>query len=540
MPAKQGNVMTTSAKFKEFQATHKLTELAKHPFDLTKEGNLTPQRIKKMVAEACGYKLLYATERVTDEVISTLNALAKESHALEKMASMQAGDKVNYIEGYPSENRPALHTAMRDLFGDVPIEPGALEAVNLAKREHKKLKAFVEEIDKQNRFTDVITIGMGGSDLGPKAIYMALKGHRRQGWNVHFISNIDPDDAAEVLKEVDPKKTLVLVISKSGKTLETLTNEALVWKHFEEAGLNPQEHFVAITGEGSPMDDPKRYRASFYIWDFIGGRYSVTSMVGAVSLSLALGYDKFMDFLRGAHAMDRVALIPDINTNLPLMDALLGIWNRNFLDYPTVALIPYSQALVRFPAHIQQVDMESNGKHIDKHGQRVEFETGPIIWGEPGTSAQHSFYQLIHQGTSIIPLEFIGFKESQDQEDIEVQGTTSQEKLLANLFAQTIALATGQRNENPNKEFDGNRPSRLLLAHNLSPFSLGALLALFEHRVVFQGFIWGINSFDQEGVQLGKVLAEKIIDLYAAKRTKGKASAYPLGEAFINHLDTFT
>ncbi len=252
------------------------------------------------------------------------------------------------------------------------------------------------------------------------------------------------------------------------------------------------------------------------------------------------GMDIYDEILKGCHAMDQAALKTDLRQNLPLLGALLTIWNRNFLGYPTVALIPYSQALRRYSAHIQQVEMESNGKHTDRHGKRVDFATGAIIWGEPGTSAQHSFYQLIHQGTDIIPLELIGFKEGQWDEDLELEGTYSQEKLLANLFAQAIALATGQKSDNPNKSFEGNRPSHILLAKQLTPFTLGALLSYFENRVAFEGFIWNINSFDQEGVQLGKELSNKIIDRFALKRNvKGiKDKPFPLADAYLKILDT--
>jgi glucose-6-phosphate isomerase len=237
------------------------------------------------------------------------------------------------------------------------------------------------------------------------------------------------------------------------------------------------------------MDDPQHYLASFYIWDYIGGRYSVTSMVGAVTLAFSLGMDRFLEFLRGANAMDKVALRSDVMSNLPLLSALLGVWNRNFLGLPTVAIIPYSQALLRFPAHLQQLDMESNGKRIDKRGRVVDFDTGPIIWGEPGTNGQHSFYQLIHQGTTVVPLEFIGFADSQYQEDVVYQGTTSQEKLLANLFAQSIALAIGQESSNPNQVFPGNRPNRILWGRRLDPFVMGAMLAYYEHKVALSGIL---------------------------------------------------
>ena len=397
------------------------------------------------------------------------------------------------------------------------------------------------KIDKENKFTDLIQVAIGGSDLGPRAHYIALQHLLKKGRRVHFISNVDPDDAATILNSVDLKKTLVLIVSKSGSTLETLSNDELVRARFKAQGLKPEEHFVSITGEGSLLDNRKKFLECFYMWDWIGGRYSTTSMVGGVMLSFAFGFDIYWEFLKGVNSMDKAVLSKDMKNNLPLLGALLSVWNRNFLNYPTIALIPYSQALSRYSAHIQQVEMESNGKHIDQHGHRVNFETGPIIWGEPGTNGQHSFFQLIHQGTAIIPLEFIGFKESQWGQDNVLNGTTSQEKLLSNLFAQSLALATGQKSDNPNKEFDGNRPSHILLGSKLTPYALGALLGYFEHKVAFEGFVWGINSFDQEGVQLGKVLANKIIDRFAAKsgKAKDKVSEFPLGDAYLKHLDSF-
>lgn len=528
--------MAQEKSFLELDAVKKLRTLASNPIDLSKEGALTPERIDKMSAQAGGFKLLFGTECVTDEVLKALEALAKERDAISKMKAMQAGEVLNKIEGVPSENRSVLHTAVRDIFDHPQTSDVASRATLAAKRELDKLNDFLCKIDSEGVFTDLIQVGIGGSDLGPRALYIALQAYKIPGRTIHFVSNVDPDDVAQTLRGLDLKKTVVVVVSKSGNTLETLTNEMLVASHFEKAGLNTKDHFIAVTGEKSPLDNPKKYLASFYMWDYIGGRYSATSMVGGVMLAFGLGFDNYKEILRGAHFMDQVALKPDVQSNLPLQSALLGIWNRNFLNLPTVAIIPYSQALLRFPAHLQQCNMESNGKHIDKLGKLVNFETGPIIWGEPGTNGQHSFYQLIHQGTTVVPLEFIGFKESQYKEDLDVQGTTSQEKLLANLFAQSIALAVGQQNSNPNKQFQGNRPNRILLAKKLDPFTMGALLAYFEHTVAFQGFIWNINSFDQEGVQLGKVLAGKIIDIF--KKTKGAIDAFPLGKAMLDQLDS--
>ncbi|VAW37375.1 Glucose-6-phosphate isomerase, partial [hydrothermal vent metagenome] len=313
-------------------------------------------------------------------------------------------------------------------------------------------------------------------------------------------------------------RTLVNVVSKSGSTLETLTNEELVRASFKAAGLDPGRHFIAVTGKGSPMDNPARYLRSFYMFDYIGGRYSVTSMVGAVMLGFALGFEQLSEILAGAHAIDQAAEEPDIRRNIPLLMALLGIWNHNFLGCDTLAVLPYSQALIRFTAHLQQCDMESNGKSIDRCGQSLAWQSGPVVWGEPGTNGQHAFYQLLHQGTTIVPVEFIGFRQSQYGKDLEIQGTTSQEKLLANLLAQSLAMAAGRGNANPNRRFAGNRPNCVLLADRLTPYTMGALMAVYETKIVMQGFMWNINSFDQEGVQLGKVLANEIIDHLAARR----------------------
>jgi len=514
----------------DFFRNPELHHASQHPPDLRKI--LTPERVAAFQTEAAGIRLLYATEKVTDPILEALFEIAGNCNAVGQMKAMQEGQRINVIQGYESENRPALHTAMRDVFDPADRSPLTQAAVDLAKKEIEKLRAFLPQVEK---FTDIVQIGIGGSSLGPEAIYLGLEAYALPGRRAHFISNVDPDEAAKVLGRLDLSKTLIVVVSKSGSTLETVTNETLAREKLKKAGLDPKNHLVAVTGKGSPMDDPAQYRASFYIWDYIGGRYSVTSMIGGVTLAFTLGIENYLQFLRGAHAMDLVALEADPRENLPLLGALLGIWNRNFLKYPTVAIIPYSQALARFPAHLQQLDMESNGKHINKEGKVVDYETGPVIWGEPGTNGQHSFFQMIHQGTTIIPLEIIGFEKNQYEEDQFVEGSTSQEKLLSNLFAQAIALAQGQDNPNPNKVFTGNRPSHILLAKKLDPWTMGALLAYYEHKVVFQGFIWNINSFDQEGVQLGKKLATEMIKTFVEVREKQKPE-YKLGETYINSL----
>jgi glucose-6-phosphate isomerase len=522
------------ARFNEYPAFRKLQELARTPFDLTAPGALTAQRLESYRAEACGWRLLYGTERVNEQVLQALDELAGQADAHRWMERMQAGEVINQIEGFESERREVLHTAMRDLFDHPRSEPAAVKATAQARRELEKLQQFLAQIE--GKFTDLIQIGIGGSDLGPRAFAIALQAFAQKGRRAHFFSNVDPDDAARVLRGVDLRKTLVVVVSKSGTTLETLTNETLARSAFEKAGLNPRDHFIAVTGEKSPMDNPARYLASFYIWDYVGGRYSVTSMVGLVALGFLIGHQAVLELLRGAHDMDRTACAARLQDNLPLLGALLGIWNRNFLKLPTVAVLPYSQALERFPAHLQQCNMESNGKHVDRHGQQVAWETGPVVWGEPGTNGQHSFYQLIHQGTDIIPCELIGLRESQYGQDLQVEGTTSQEKLLANLFAQSLALATGKQDKNPNRQFEGNRPNHLLLAQKLTPYALGALMSYYEHKIAFQGFIWGINSFDQEGVQLGKVMARQFIDQFAARRKGEKTADWPVGQALLKQL----
>lgn len=520
--------------FPRLKSYKRLQSLAKRPIDLTRKGVLTVGRIEKMRACSLSFQLFYGTQRITDEVLHNLMELAQEIDVLEKMRDMQSGEKINVIKGYKSENRSVLHTAMRDFFEDKNPSKKAIETSFMAYQELEKLKSFLETIDQEDRFTDIIQVGIGGSDLGPRALYFALKRFSKPNRKAHFISNVDPDDAANVLKGLDLSRCLVVIVSKSGSTLETLTNEELVRKEFIKKGLDPKDHFISVTGEKSPMDNPQKYLKSFYIWDFVGGRYSVTSMVGAVTLSFALGIGNFKQVLKGASSMDKMALSNKLHENISLLSALIGVWNRNFLQLPTVAVIPYSQALFRFPAHLQQCDMESNGKRINKQGEFVSFDTGPIIWGECGTNGQHSFYQLIHQGTQTVPLEFIGFKHSQYDQDVEIEKTSSQQKLLANLFAQSISLAQGKKNKNPNQDFPGNRPNQILFAKQLDPRTMGELLSYYENKIAFQGFIWDINSFDQEGVQLGKVLAKKILKLFTKEKT-----SFPLAEVYLKHLQDF-
>lgn len=514
------------SKFTHYRSYHRLQELALEPINFQQEP-LTQKRIDTYQVKACGWVYSYATQRVNELTLQALEELAEESKAIEMMAVMQGGGVVNFIEGVPSENRAALHTAMRDFFEHRNTTKVASEASMCAWNELEKLKNFLEEIG--DKYEHIIQIGIGGSELGPKAIYEALKVYQKPGRDVHFVANVDPDEAAYVLSQVDLKKTLVVSVSKSGSTLETQTNEIAIRKAYQALGIDPKTRFISVTCPDSKMDDKELYSQVFYMWDYVGGRYSVSSMVGAITLAFAFGMDRFIDFLRGASAMDKVALCSNVRQNMPLLSALIGIWNRNFLDYPSCAVIPYSRALSRFSAHLQQLDMESNGKACTKKNQKVDFFTGPLIWGEVGTNCQHSFFQFLHQGTDIVPIDFIGFVQSQYGKDWDFEGTTSQEKLLSNLFAQVISLAEGQKDDNLNKNFLGNRPSSLLLAEKLDPFTLGALLSFYEHKVAFQGFIWGINSFDQEGVQLGKKLANSFIEAYKSKQEQG----HPLAKAYM-------
>ncbi len=365
------------------------------------------------------------------------------------------------------------------------------------------------------KFTTVVQIGIGGSDLGPRAMYLALENWAKKNntfkMEAKFISNVDPDDAAAVLNSIDVAHSLFVLVSKSGTTLETLTNESFVKDALAKAGLDASKHMIAVTSETSPLAKSADYLAAFFMDDYIGGRYSSSSAVGGAVLSLAFGPEVFAQFLDGAAEVDQLSANRELMKNPEMLDALIGVYERNVLGYPATAVLPYSQALSRFPAHLQQLDMESNGKSVNRFGEPVDYVTGPIIFGEPGTNGQHSFYQLLHQGTDIVPLQFIGFKNSQIGTDVVIQDSTSQQKLCANVAAQIVAFACGKEDENRNKNFEGGRPSSIIIGEELTPAALGALLAHFENKVMFQGFVWNINSFDQEGVQLGKVLAKRVL-----------------------------
>ena len=458
----------------------------------------------------------YAAKQVNEQILKTLAELADEAQLVEKYQDLLNGSVIN-----TGEKRMVLHQLTRGQLGKDVIADGVNKR-EFYINEVKRIADFANDVhsgklvnEKGEKYTTVCQIGIGGSDLGPRAMYLALENWAKKNgtfkMEAHFISNVDPDDASAVAKSLDLSKTIFILVSKSGTTLETLTNESFVKDYLKKAGLDTSKHMIAVTSETSPLAHNPDYMAAFYMDDYIGGRYSSTSGVGGAVLSLAFGPKVFQDFLDGAAEEDKMALNKDLTKNAALLDALIGVYERNVQNYPSTAILPYSQALSRFPAHLQQLDMESNGKSVNRFGEKINYVTGPVIFGEPGTNGQHSFYQLLHQGTDIIPLQFIAFKKNQTGDDVVIEGSTSQVKLCANVTAQIIAFACGKTDENPNKAFAGERPSSLIYGEDLNPKSLGALLAHYENKVMFQGFVWNVNSFDQEGVQLGKKLAKTVL-----------------------------
>lgn len=469
----------------------------------------------------------YAAKQVNEQILKTFAELAEEQQLVEKYQELLNGEIIN-----TGEKRMVLHQLTRGQLGKDVMADGVNKR-EFYLNEVKRISDFANDVhsgkilnEKGEKYTTVCQIGIGGSDLGPRAMYLALENWAKKNGSfkmeANFISNVDPDDAASVCKKLDISKTIFILVSKSGTTLETLTNESFVKEFIKKAGCDASKHMIAVTSETSPLAHNSDYMAAFYMDDYIGGRYSSTSGVGGAVLSLAFGPKVFQEFLDGAAEEDKLSLNKDITKNPALMDALIGVYERNVQEYPATAILPYSQALSRFPAHLQQLDMESNGKSVNRFGEKIDYVTGPVIFGEPGTNGQHSFYQLLHQGTDIVPLQFIAFKENQTGDDVVIENSTSQVKLCANVTAQIVAFACGKNDENPNKKFDGGRPSSLIYGDNLNPKSLGALLAHFENKVMFQGFVWNVNSFDQEGVQLGKVLAKTVL----SGKMEGALKAY--------------
>jgi glucose-6-phosphate isomerase len=480
-----------------------------------------PQRGERMTAEAVGLFLDYSKNRVTDQTLKLLIGLAEESGLQSRIDAMFRGEKINI-----TEKRAVLHVALR-APKDASI---VVDGVNVVPQVHAVLDKMAEFTNRVRsgewtghtgkRIRNVINIGIGGSDLGPVMAYEALKHYSERAMTFRFVSNVDSTDFAEAVRDLDPAETLFIVSSKTFTTLETMTN-AHSARDWSLVGLGGDEksvakHFVAVSTNGTEVAKFGIDTANMFgFWDWVGGRYSMDSAIG-LSTMLAIGPDNFRAMLDGFHQMDEHFRTTPFERNLPVLMGLLAIWYNDFFGAQTVAVLPYEQYLKRFPAYLQQLTMESNGKHVTLDGAEVTYATGPIYWGEPGTNGQHSFYQLIHQGTRLIPCDFIGFGQP-----LNPLGR-HHDMLLANVFAQTEALAFGKTPEQvkaegtpewlvPHRVFEGNRPSNTVLADRLTPEILGKLVALYEHSVFTQGTIWQINSFDQWGVELGKVLAQRII-----------------------------
>ncbi len=500
------------------------------PVNLTEAmaGENGADRVRKYsVPMAAGLAFHYAARQVDDKILEVLGKLAEETQLAEKFQALYNGEVIN-----TGEKRMVLHHMTRGQLGEAVVADG-VDKRDFYMEQQRKIAELANKVHSGEitnaageRFTTVVQIGIGGSDLGPRAMYLALENWARVNntfkMEARFISNVDPDDAAAVLNTIDVAHSLFVLVSKSGTTLETLTNESFVKDSLKNAGLDASKHMIAVTSETSPLAKSDDYLAAFFMDDYIGGRFSSTSGVGGAVLSLAFGPEVFAQFLEGAAEEDRLAQNRDVLANPAMLDAMIGVYERNVLGYQNTAVLPYSQALSRFPAHLQQLDMESNGKSVNRFGEPVSYSTGPVIFGEPGTNGQHSFYQLLHQGTDIVPLQFVGFKNSQMGRDVVIQDSTSQQKLCANVAAQIVAFACGKADEDRNRNFEGGRPSSIIIGEQLTPRALGALLSHFENKVMYQGFVWNINSFDQEGVQLGKVLAKKVL----AHDTDGALKAY--------------
>src|SRR5271157_4685399 len=480
-----------------------------------------PGRGERMTAEAVGLYLDYSKNRVTAETLKLLLQLAEESGLRARIDAMFRGEKINL-----TEKRAVLHVALRAPKGASIVVDGE----NVVPQVHAVLDKMTEFANRVRsgawlghtgrRIKNVINIGIGGSDLGPVMAYEALKHYSERALTFRFVSNVDDTDFAEAVQDLNPAETLFVVSSKTFTTLETMTN-AHTARAWSLAGLGGEEksvakHFVAVSTNASEVAKFGIDTANMFgFWDWVGGRYSMDSAIG-LSTMLAIGPDNFRAMLDGFHQMDEHFRTAHFDRNLPVLMGLLGVWYTDFFGAQTVAVLPYEQYLKRFPAYLQQLTMESNGKHVTLNGTEVAYQTSPIYWGEPGTNGQHSFYQLIHQGTKPIPCDFIAFTET-----LNPLGR-HHDMLMANVFAQTEALAFGKTPEQvkaegtpdwlvPHRVFEGNRPSNTILAQRLTPQTLGKLIALYEHSVFTQGTIWNIDSFDQWGVELGKVLAQRII-----------------------------
>lgn len=500
---------------------------ANHDFELRSLFQYNPNRFNEFSVQTDSYLFDFSKNLIDSKTLDLLLDLAEEVKLKEAIEKMFSGDKINETEG-----RAVLHTALRDfsnkeiLVDGQNIKPAIKKVLDHMKSFSESVISGVHKGFTGKEIADVVNVGIGGSDLGPVMVCSALK-HFKTRLNVHFVSNVDGNHLAEVVKNLNPETTLFIIASKTFTTQETMTNANSAKKWFLKSGATNEDvakHFVALS---TNIEAVKKFGIAeeniFEFWDWVGGRYSLWSAIG-LSIVLSVGYENFEQLLRGAYDTDVHFQTKDFKENIPVLMGLVGIWYRNFYAAGTYAILPYSQYLDRFAAYLQQCDMESNGKSVDRNGQFVEYETGPIIWGEPGTNGQHAFYQLIHQGTELIPADFIAYAKSPN--DVGEH----QDILLANYFAQTEALAFGKTEDEVFAElkssgkteeeiekllnykiFSGNTPTNSFLFKELTPFSLGQLIALYEHKIFVQGVIWNIFSFDQFGVELGKVLAGKIL-----------------------------
>ncbi len=473
----------------------------------------------------------FSRQRIDPEALSLLMELARFRQAKDRFVSMTRGEKIN-----TTENRAALHTACRR-FDDAAITVDGEDVMPEIERVRQEIKTFSEEVrsgriigSTGKPFKHAVIVGIGGSYLGAQFVSEALAAYADKGIALHYLSNVDIHNFGRVADSIDPESTLWIIISKSYTTSETLANTEQAYTFMKQKGLDPSRHVVTVTSKGSPGDDPSNpVIRTFHMFDFIGGRYSVSSAVGGVPLSLFLGYDRFESFLNGAAEMDRHAAEAPVESNLPLLAALIGIWNNNFLEYPALGIIPYADPLSKLAPHVQQLYMESNGKRVTKEGIDPGASTGVIVFGEPGTNAQHSFFQMAHQGRPF-PIDFLGIiNPHYDQYRSVSKGVTNHQELWANLMSQPRALAEGKTAEDPARSFPGNRPSSTLILESLSPLNIGRLLSFYEARTVFEAFIWNINPFDQFGVELGKKMASEIRKEMAAKNQDK--------DHFFDHLD---
>ncbi len=523
-------------------------------YDQTSEQHLKqlfasdPKRAEKFSLQWNDFLVDFSKNRITAETQQLLIDLANELHLEDAIGKYFKGDTINETEG-----RAVLHTALRAKASDTILVEGSnvIPEVYEVKEHIKNFTGSVISGDKKGYtgkpFTDVVNIGIGGSDLGPAMVTEALKFYKNH-LKVHFVSNVDGDHVRETLRDLDPETTLFVVVSKTFTTQETLSNATTIKKWFLEHAKQEDiaKHFAAVSTNAEKIAEfgiaPENV---FPMWDWVGGRFSLWSAVG-LSIALAIGYDHFDGLLAGANDMDEHFKTADFDQNIPVVLALLSVWYNNFYGAETEAIIPYTQYLSRFSAYLQQGIMESNGKSVDRAGNRVSYETGTIIWGEPGTNSQHAFFQLIHQGTKLIPADFIGFKKSLYGE------TDHHQKLMANFFAQTEALMNGKtaaevRQELagkqmpeeqlkkllPFKVFEGNKPTTTILIEKLTPKSLGALISMYEHKIFVQGYIWNIFSYDQWGVELGKQLAGNTLkDIQHSEISDHDASTLQLLQAF--------